>query len=121
MGYTVLSGNQHLSKEHNRNRLGWKEKLRRDAKSTTPWAAWEELGASPGCPCGAEWSPSLTQALSTGAQEDASIPRKDRRDLGQPSGALSAAGADPEGADSGAISPSLKEGLNGHLHVPYNL
>ena len=86
-----------------------------------PWAAWEELGASPGCPCGAEWSPSPTQALSTGAQEDASSPRKGRHDLGRPSGAFSAAEADPEGADSGAISPSLKEGPNGHLHVPYNL
>lgn len=65
--------------------------------------------------------PQSHSGSEAGAQEDASIPGKGRRDLGRPSGALFAAGADPEGSGSEAISPSLKGDLNGHLHVPYNL
>lgn len=65
--------------------------------------------------------PQSHSGSETGAQEDASIPRNGRHDLRRPSGALSAAGADPGGSGSGAITPSLKGDLNGHLHVPYNL
>ena len=75
------------------SRLGQREKLRSDTRSTKPLAAWGcrwgvEFGASLLGRMARPFHPHLTQSLGVGTEEDASSPQKGGPDLRWYSSAL---------------------------------